>query len=68
LSLRGFVAALLRQQYVAEFLCYSDPQGLNLENLTEAITTHAEIADLRADFTGLAEGVILESRIEKGRG
>lgn len=42
--------------------------GLNLEHLTEAITTHAEIADLRADFTGLAEGVILESRIEKGRG
>ena len=43
-------------------------QGLNIEHLTEAITTHAEIADLRADFTGLAEGVILESKIEKGRG
>ena len=42
--------------------------GLNIEHLTEAITTHAEIADLRADFTGLAEGVILESKIEKGRG
>ena len=41
---------------------------LNIEHLTEAITTHAEIADLRADFTGPAEGVILESKIEKGRG
>ncbi|XP_028409654.1 translation initiation factor IF-2, mitochondrial-like isoform X2 [Dendronephthya gigantea] len=42
--------------------------GINLDHLTEAVTTHAEIADLRADFTGLAEGVVLESRIEKGRG
>ncbi|XP_046849305.1 translation initiation factor IF-2, mitochondrial-like [Xenia sp. Carnegie-2017] len=42
--------------------------GLNIELLTEAISTHSEIAILRADFTGPAEGVILESRKEKGRG
>ena len=39
-----------------------------MEHLTEAITAHAEIADLRADYTGMAEGIILESKIEKGRG
>ena len=39
-----------------------------MDDLTEAIITHAEVHDLKAEFDGPAEGVVLESKIEKGRG
>ena len=41
---------------------------LHLDALEEAIITAAELADLRGDKTGLAEGVVLESRVVKGQG
>lgn len=43
-------------------------QGNNLDSLLEAITTLAEINDLKAEATGPVEGVIIESRTDKGRG
>ena len=43
-------------------------QGTNLDSLLEAITTLAEVTDLKADVTGAVEGVVIESRTAIGRG
>ncbi|KFD57357.1 hypothetical protein M513_01868 [Trichuris suis] len=40
----------------------------NLQTLCEAIVTQGEIMNLRADFDGLFEGVILESKVSSGKG
>ena len=40
----------------------------NLDKLKENITLQAELLDLKADFKTNATGVILESRIDKGKG
>lgn len=43
--------------------------GLNLDQLEETISTLSEILELKAEQQGMdAEGVVLESQIEKGRG
>lgn len=45
--------------------------GLNkigLDDLVETLSTVAEVRDLRASEETKAEGFVLESRIEKGRG
>ncbi|KAI9304402.1 translation initiation factor IF-2 [Cunninghamella echinulata] len=43
--------------------------GLNLDQLEETISTLSEILELKAEQDNLgAEGVVLESQIEKGRG
>ncbi len=41
---------------------------LNLEKLVEAIILQAEILDLKTDFDSKATGVVLESKIDIGRG
>ena len=40
----------------------------NLDKLKENITLQADLLDLKANFDGYASGVILESRIDKGKG
>ena len=40
----------------------------NLDKLKENITLQSELLDLKANFDGPAVGVILESRIDKGKG
>ncbi|KAI8581200.1 hypothetical protein K450DRAFT_233592 [Umbelopsis ramanniana AG] len=42
--------------------------GKGLDELEENIVTLAEVLDLRAERNNTAEGVVLESNIEKGRG
>ncbi len=53
-----------------EDLCVevSAKEGTNLEKLEEAILLQAEILDLKANPDRPAEGVIVESRMERGRG
>jgi translation initiation factor IF-2 len=46
----------------------SAKQGLNLDKLEETILLQAEILDLKANPNRLAEGVIVESKLERGRG
>jgi translation initiation factor IF-2 len=46
----------------------SAKQGTNLEKLTEAILLQAEVLDLRANPDRAAEGVIIETKVERGRG
>ncbi len=41
---------------------------LNLDKLLEAITLQAEILDLKTDFDSKATGIVLESKIDIGRG
>ncbi|MEZ5668415.1 MAG: translation initiation factor IF-2 [Alphaproteobacteria bacterium] len=43
-------------------------KGTNLDRLVEAILLQAELLDLRANATGPAQGAIIESRMERGRG
>jgi translation initiation factor IF-2 len=42
--------------------------GLNLDQLEETIVTLSEILELKAEKNNGAEGVVIESQIEKGRG
>jgi translation initiation factor IF-2 len=42
--------------------------GMNLDKLEEAILLQAELLDLKANPDRPAEGVIIESKLEKGRG
>ncbi|XP_017478138.1 PREDICTED: translation initiation factor IF-2, mitochondrial [Rhagoletis zephyria] len=43
-------------------------KGTNLELLTEAVSTQATIMGLKADPTGLIEGVVVESKTDSHRG
>ncbi|CAG8497952.1 296_t:CDS:10 [Ambispora gerdemannii] len=43
-------------------------QGLGLDQLEDAVIVLAELMDLRAEVDIGAEGVVIESQIEKGRG
>lgn len=46
----------------------SAKKGLGIDRLLEMILIQAEILDLKADETIRASGVVVESRLEKGRG
>ena len=41
---------------------------INLDKLIEAIILQAEILDLKTDYDSKATGVVLESKIDTGRG
>lgn len=42
--------------------------GMGLDDLLDAILLQAEVLELRAATEGVAQGVVIESRIDKGRG
>ena len=46
----------------------SAKSGLNLDKLEEAILLQSEILDLNANPNRLAEGIIIEAKMERGRG
>jgi translation initiation factor IF-2 len=46
----------------------SATQRLNLDKLLEGITLQAEILDLRANADRAAEGTVIESKLDRGRG
>lgn len=58
------------EEYGGEVPCVevSGLTGLGLDKLVDTLSTLAEIKELRARATGRAEGRILESRVDKGRG
>lgn len=43
-------------------------QKLGLDDLLEMITLVAELQDLKADYTVPAEGIVIEARLDKGKG
>tara|TARA_B100001093_G_scaffold44366_1_gene37544 strand:- start:305 stop:2521 length:2217 start_codon:yes stop_codon:yes gene_type:complete len=66
---------LLEHELIAEDLSgdtlmveISAKTKLNLDKLIEAITLQAEILDLKTDFESKATGIVLESKIDIGRG
>lgn len=51
-----------------QFYSISALTGEGIDHLLEGILLQAEILELQASFKGRAEGVVLESHIEQGRG
>ncbi len=50
------------------FVHISAKQGTNIDQLLEAILLQAEVLELTAVKDGMASGVVIESRLDKGRG
>ncbi len=50
------------------FVHISAKQGTNIEGLLEAILLQSEVLELTAVKDGMASGVVVESRLDKGRG
>jgi translation initiation factor IF-2 len=50
------------------FVPVSAKTGAGVDNLLESILLLAEVQDLKAPFTGLARGTVIESRLDRGRG
>ncbi len=61
---------LVSEDMGGDIMCVevSAKQRLNLEKLEEAILLQAEILELKANPNTIASGVIVEARLEKGRG
>jgi len=51
-----------------QYVHVSALKSMGIDDLLEAILLQAEILDLRADVKGPVEGVVIESKIEQGRG
>ena len=51
-----------------QFVNVSAKTGLGIDELLEAINLQAELLDLQAVPTGPARGLVIESRLDKGRG
>ena len=66
---------LMKYELIAEdfsgdtlFVEVSATQKINLDKLKESISLQSEILDLSASFSGPATGVVIESKIDKGKG
>tara|TARA_R110000744_G_scaffold9682_23_gene30817 strand:+ start:50 stop:2434 length:2385 start_codon:yes stop_codon:yes gene_type:complete len=51
-----------------QFVNVSAKTGEGIDALLEAISLQAELLDLKAPPTGSAKGIVIESRLDKGRG
>ncbi|MDD5867825.1 MAG: translation initiation factor IF-2 [Succinatimonas sp.] len=51
-----------------QFVQVSAKTGMGVDDLLEAISLQAEVLELKAVHDGMAEGVTIESRLDKGRG
>jgi len=51
-----------------QFVYVSAKTGQGVDELLEAISLQAELLDLKAVPTGPAKGIVIESRLDKGRG
>jgi len=66
---------LMKYELIAEdfsgdtlFVEVSATQKINLDKLKESISLQSEMLDLSASFSGPATGVVIESKIDKGKG
>ncbi|HFC8518629.1 translation initiation factor IF-2 [Neisseria weaveri] len=51
-----------------QFVNVSAKQGLNIDALLEAVLLEAEVLELKAPVEAPAKGIIVEARLDKGRG
>lgn len=49
-------------------VCISALYGTNLDQLSDAIITQATLMDLKSDYSGLVECVVIEARTDSNRG
>ena len=58
------------EEYGGQTVCVeiSAKKGTNVEKLLELILLQADLLDLKADASRRAKGVVLEARVEQGRG
>ena len=66
---------LMKYELIAEdfsgdtlFVEVSATQKINLDKLKDSVLLQSEILDLSASFSGPATGVVIESKIDKGKG
>lgn len=52
----------------SQFIHVSAKAGTNIDGLLEAVLIQAEMLELTAVHDGMARGVVIESRLDKGRG
>lgn len=50
------------------FIPISAKTGLGIDELLDSIVIQAEVLELKASHEGVAKGVVIESRLDKGRG
>lgn len=50
------------------FVNVSAKEGTGIDSLLESIMLQAEVMELKANVTGPAQGVVLEARVDRGRG
>ncbi|RZQ56472.1 translation initiation factor IF-2 [Pseudidiomarina tainanensis] len=50
------------------FVPVSAHSGDGIEQLLESVLLQAEVLDLKANASGMAKGIVIESRLDKGRG
>jgi translation initiation factor IF-2 len=68
---QGLVAeSVLPEEYggEAQFVEVSAKTGKGIDNLLEAILLRAEVLELKAPKDALAKGIVIESRLDKGKG
>ncbi|KAG4079054.1 hypothetical protein HA402_001709 [Bradysia odoriphaga] len=51
-----------------QYIGISALHGTNLQELADAVSTQATLMDLRSEYTGLVEGVVIESKRDPYRG
>ncbi|WP_037586603.1 translation initiation factor IF-2 [Stenoxybacter acetivorans] len=51
-----------------QFIDVSAKQGINIDALLEAVLLEAEVLELRTPINTPAKGIVVESRLDKGRG
>ena len=51
-----------------QYINVSAHTGQGIDDLLESILLQAEILELKAPFEGLASGIVIESKLDKGRG
>ncbi|WP_300317067.1 translation initiation factor IF-2 [Idiomarina sp.] len=50
------------------FIPVSAHTGLGIDELLEGVLLQSEVLDLKAEKTGMASGIVVESRLDRGRG
>lgn len=51
-----------------QFINVSAHSGEGVDSLLEAVSLQAEVLELKASAEGMAQGIVVESRLDKGRG
>lgn len=61
---------IVTEEFGGDVMCVevSAKQGLNLDKLEEAILLQAEVLELKANPSRDAEGVVVEAKVDRGRG